>query len=732
MPPDAPDPGRPDPKPVRSREWAALLTVVLVATGLRVWKLDQNGTGNPYYGACVRSMLASGTNFFFASFDPLGVVTVDKPPVALWVQASSARLFGYGGLSVLLPQALMGVISVVLTYGLVRRAFGASSGLIAGLALAVTPICVAIDRDNLPDTALVLVLLLATWALTVASESGRFRPLAGSMALIGLAFNIKMLAAFVVLPTFALAYWLAAPEGWRTRLARLSASGLVLVAVSLSWPIAVELTPKARRPFIGGSMNNSALTLALGYNGIARIMGMGGMGPGGQRPGSTIDTSKNNDSFKGDDAAPSLPPMPPGGPPFGPGGMPGFGGTPGFARFANDGIAGLITWLFPLAIVGSAVVAGRSKIARPIGREHLALGIWGGWFLTHWFVFSFARGIFHEYYTTVMGPAVAAMAGIGAVGLWQASCRGGWRAWLFPTAILLTIAWQASIVNHYPEWRRWLLPTLGGGTLVGSIGLLASGLRGELGRSRAAGLASATVGLATLFVGPTLWSFGPVLAAGNSLLPTADPSMFGVARDKPASMMGPGPGMISDPAETRKLVDFLVANRRGESILVAGLSSMEIAPILIETGEPAVAIGGFMGMDRSLSKEQFVKMVEEGRLRFFLIGGGPGAGGPPGFGPGGPPGGPAGFGPGGPPGFPPGGPGGPMGMMGNFEIVEWVREHGEAVDPRLWKVEAPAEEPEKPPGDEPFDPARMFDRMRKRAKLYDCRPGIGLVPAPAR
>jgi 4-amino-4-deoxy-L-arabinose transferase-like glycosyltransferase len=717
---------KPIPGPSKTWEWIALLAILLVATGLRVWKLDQNGTGNPYYGACVRSMLASPSNFFYASFDSLGIVTVDKPPVALWIQGASARVFGFSGLSVLLPQAVMGVISVGLIYGLVRRVFGAGAGLIAALALAVTPICVAIDRDNLPDSALVLTLLLATWLLSKASETGKLFPLLGAMALVGLAFNIKMLAAFVVLPTFALAYWLAAPVGWKTRFVRLAASGLVLAATSLSWAIAVELVPKDQRPYIGGSRNNSALELALGYNGIARIMGMGGFGPPGMRPGAPPaspgaepkqEPAKAQEKADADAQAPPGPgPDGPGRPPFGRGG-PMFGGTPGFARFANPGIIGLITWLFPLAILGSMVAATRYRLTWPIGREHLALVVWGGWFATHWVVFSFARGIFHEYYTTAIGPAVAALAGIGAMALWESSRQGGWRTLLLPGVVLLTAAWQGSIFNHYPDWRRWLLPTLIGGSGVGSLGLIAS--RWLAGRGAKV---SATLALGVLFVGPTLWSLGCVLAPGNSMMPASDPAMFGVRRDQAASNMpfgpggGPGGPMENNPKETEQMIAFLKANRKDETILIASQSSMPIAPIIIQSGETAISLGGFMGADPAVSKDQFIKMVEDGKLRFFLVGGPGGPPGPGGGGPGGPPG-------GGPPGRGAGGP--PRGPMGNPEILNWVREHGKPVDPKLWKPEEPDHEDES----KPDDPGQFFRRMRRSTQIFDLRPELGLKPA---
>ncbi len=694
---------------------AGLAGVLLVAAGFRLWRLDQNGFGNLYYGAAVRSMLRGWDLFFFGSFDAAGIVTVDKPPVALWFQAIGAKLLGYGGLGVLVPQALMGVASVGLTCHLVRRAFGAGAGLLAGLALAITPICVAVDRDNLPDSALVLLLLLAAWALSRAAESGRLGPLLGAMALAGLGFNVKMLAAFVVLPTFVLAYAIAAPVAWRTRLIRLSASMAVLAATALSWALVVELTPKDRRPYIGGSRTNSALELAMGYNGVARIFGMGGFGPPGARPGPGAPVPARAEAGKAGASKTDRPdeanfPPPPGGPGGPGGGMPGFGGKPGFGRFANRGMVGLITWLFPMALLGGAVAGTRPFRARPIGREHVGLLLWAGWFGTHWVVFSFARGIFHEYYTTVMGPAVAALAGLGAVALWDESRRGGWRALLFPATIALTAAWQGSIIVPYPDWRRWLLPALAGGAGLGAAGLLAAGWLAARRPSVPWSRLAAGVGLASLLIGPAAWSVTPVLARGVSMMPTADPTLLNARRDGAPMpmiplMMGPGSPFEPTPGETRKLVDFLLANRHGEPIVVAGLSCVQIAPILIESGEPAVAIGGFMGMDRALSKDRFVEMVEGGKLRFFLLSPGPGAGG-------------------GPPG------GGPPGGMGNREIVEWVREHGRAVEPKLWRGEgpaAPAEPDEGPPG-----PGRMMARMRRETKLYDCRPDLGPVVPSAR
>jgi 4-amino-4-deoxy-L-arabinose transferase-like glycosyltransferase len=264
---------------------------------------------------------------------------------------------------------------------------------------------------------------------------------------------------------------------------------------------------------------------------------------------------------------------------------------------------------------------------------------------------------------------------------------------------------------------------------VGSVGFVASRWL-TLGWSKA----SAFLAVGVLFVGPTLWSLGSVLAPGISMMPASDPSMLGARRDKPVSAnpfgLGRGGPMESDPKETARLIKFLTANRKDETIFIAAVSSMPMAPIIIESGEPAVSLGGFMGADPALSKDQFIKMVEDGKLRFFLFGPGPGGGGPPG-GPGGrPPGGPGG----GPPGGGPGG--GPPGMMANSAIVEWVREHGKVVDSQLWKAEPAAEAEAEPtddkpmpgPGDPDFDPSKMFRRMRRETQIYDLHPELGLKP----
>src|SRR5258708_10550328 len=249
----------------------ALTALLLLSSFLELFQLNTEGYANTYYAATVKSMLTSWHNFFFASFDPGGFVAVDKPPLGFWLQAASAKVFGLSGLSLLLPEAIAGVLSVALLYHLVARVYGKEAGLLAALALALTPITVVVDRNNTIDSLLILTLLLAAWAVSRACETGRLRWLLACAVLVGLGFNIKMLQAYLVLPAFVLMYLLSAPLRWRTRIWHLILALLVLLVVSLSWAIAVDLTPASARPFVSDSGTNSELSLILGYNGLGRL-----------------------------------------------------------------------------------------------------------------------------------------------------------------------------------------------------------------------------------------------------------------------------------------------------------------------------------------------------------------------------------------------------------------------------------------------------------------------------
>jgi 4-amino-4-deoxy-L-arabinose transferase-like glycosyltransferase len=673
-----PNPPLPDiPTRVETRpwEWALLAAIVLLGAIFRLWNLGQNGFGNPYYASAVRSMLMKWHNFFFVSFDPTGWVTVDKPPVSLWIQTLSAYLLGYKGFSLILPQVLEGLGSVVLVWALVRRRFDAWAALFAGLVMALSPVSVAVDRFNNTDACLVLVLLVAAWFLVRAIESANQWYLMAALALMGIAFNTKMMAAFVVLPAFYSTYLLGAPASWGRRLAHLTYGSLILALVALSWPLAVDLTPPEQRPFVGSTQENSMISLSLGWNGFQRLMRGRGRGafPGAQpTPAANGAVSGVNTSATTkltlQDTAPNPNFRRNGGRNRGRGNFMG-SGEPGPFRLADKNMAGQIAWFLPLAMVALLIGWRMMPTRFPLPPVRQNLFLWAGWLACYGAVFSFMRGAMHPYYLVLMVPPLAALSGIGIRALWV-EYQSGNRSHL-PLALLLTATWQAFIVAQFPDWQVFLLPILLVGSAALAVGLaLVQALRqGVIKDFRSQALLVA--GLLVLFICPTIWALSPVLGSGRSV--EANPDLF---LGDTNGMFGRGGG-DSMGQNTNRLTAFLKANRHGEKYLVAAQNSQAVAPIIIQTGEPAIALGGFMGGDPIVTAHEFAQMVKDGQIRYFLM---QGFGGPGGM-----------MGQNGNPDFRQGALNAPFGnrTVPQAEIAQWVRENGVPVDPKLWSSVTP-------------------------------------------
>jgi 4-amino-4-deoxy-L-arabinose transferase-like glycosyltransferase len=498
----------------RGRSWAIslrgvrpeLLALMALAAVLNLWALSKNGWANEYYAATVRSMASSWHNFLYDSFDPSGVMTVDKPPLALWVQALSVRVFGFHSLSLLVPQALMGVASVALVYDLTRRRFGRTAGFVAGLVLATTPMTVAISRHNNPDALLVLCCVAALWFPVRGLEDGRTRWLVLSGVAIGLGFETKMLVALMVLPGIAFAWLWMAPRGRAVR--QLLAGGFAMAAVGCAWPLLMTLTPASSRPWISGTSDNSIWSLIFGYNGLGRIDGQMG-GPGGGGPGG------------------------------GGGGGGFFGGSTGPFRLFNSALGGQAGWLLGVAVVGGIALIVLTRLRRSDPRTGWLIAT-GGAFLTCAVAFSSAKGIFHPYYVSLLAPFAAALVG-AAAGL---ALRGDHIARVVgPLIVAGGVVTELMVLHNTPGQLTWLPPVL----IVGGIALALALAVGTTARLRKALLAAA---LGLLIWAPATWAFDTLGHATSGTFPSGGPVSATTGFGGPGGGAGGGrfggpPGMQS-------------------------------------------------------------------------------------------------------------------------------------------------------------------------------------------
>ncbi|HTD07628.1 MAG TPA: glycosyltransferase family 39 protein [Solirubrobacteraceae bacterium] len=463
-----------------------LLALMVLAGVLNLWSLSRNGWANEYYAAAVRSMSSSWHDFLFASLDKGGVMTVDKPPLALWIEALSVRVFGYHSLSVLVPQALMGVASVALVYDLVRRRFGRGGGFVAGLALALTPITVAISRHNNPDALLVLCCVAALWctgrAFDAAPERSATRWLVAAGVLVGLGFETKMLVALVVVPGITAAWLWAGPaaRGRLHALRQLLAGGSAMALVGGAWPLLVEFTPAADRPWISGTSDNRVLSLIFEYNGLGRVDGQAGGPAGAAGPGGAGNV---------------------------------FGGSSGPLRLLNPALGGQAGWLLGFALVSSLGILVASRLRRTDARSGWLLAV-GGAFATAAVLFSFAGGIFHPYYVSLLAPFAAALVGAGAAQLIGGSVN---TRIVGPLAVVAGVVTELIIMGDYPGQLPWLEPLLIVVGVLTVIVLVAFGSRTV--RTVAVGTA-----VAALLAAPSVWAFDTLGHATSGTFPAGGPT----------------------------------------------------------------------------------------------------------------------------------------------------------------------------------------------------------------
>jgi 4-amino-4-deoxy-L-arabinose transferase-like glycosyltransferase len=612
-----------------------LLWLVAVLAGvLTLWGLTRNGFANTYYAEAAQAASRSWTAWLTNAVDVSGYTSVDKGPLPNMLMGLSGRLFGFSSFSMLLPEALCGIGSVLILHNLVRRTLGHRAALLAALMLALTPIFVAMSRFNNPDALLVLTEVAAAWALVRALESGRTRHVLLCGLFVGLAFNVKMLQAYLVVPGLALTFLIAARGGIRRRVAQLTAGGAAMLAVSFAWYGAMMLVPAAQRPWVGDTTDNSWFTLIFGANGLSRVTGTaGGGGSGGS-----------------------------------------FGGSTGPLRLLDSAVGGQIAWLLPLALCGLAVGLWSRRRSTRTDRARATYLLCGGWALVSWAVFSFSEGIFHPYYTTALAPALAVLAAGGLVVLWDRSRR----SWLWSTALAATLigtaVLSALLLARVSGFVPWVGPLAVGLSVIAAAALLLRKLpsRRRPVASRAALTRVALLaGLLAVLAGPASYSLATVGRSLSGTNPLAGPASVTQIAGGPGAgargsgqgtlgalslpggegsaaarlrangsqrlaslpgSFGPprgagGPSPITPGAGTSKaLVSYLEAHQGSARYMVAAVSSTSAAGLALASARNVIDIGGFSGGDPTPSLAQLQQLLKSGQLHYVLLGSGRNAG----------------------------------------------------------------------------------------------------------
>jgi 4-amino-4-deoxy-L-arabinose transferase-like glycosyltransferase len=649
----------------------ALAGVLALSAVLNVNKLAQNGYANIFYSAGVKSMLRSWHNFVFVSFDPGGLVTVDKPPFALWVQAASAKLFGFSPLSLLLPEAIIGVLTVAALYWVMTRRFGAWAAVAGALTLAVFPSFVAVSRENGVDPLLILLLVLACGAALRACETGRWRTLVWCGVLVGLAFNTKTLAAYLVVPPIALAYLVCAPRSIRRRVGQLAVAGLAMLVVSFAWIAFVELTPASKRPYVGSSTNNTELGLTFAYNGFGRVEGQtGGPGrvltiPGAYVPGArerAVDAAARaahpSDARRGSTGLPALTPgaasstSAPGAASSAPASSTAhvptptlkpitvvgreknpipFGGPPHPLRLFGVGLGDQAGWMLPFALFGlfgaallvlldgrrtrrreasspdQRPIAAEEPPVQPRGRRDLRLA--ATLVLGGWFL---VEAVVLSLSKGIVHPYyVSALApGTGAMagaGAVAFVKLARGQHRIWGLALMACAVATTVVAQIVLMHREHYLEWFIPVLLVGAV----VGLCALLALRRLAVPAVAFTFL-LLLVAPTAYSATTWLAPAEGTFPAAGPKHDA----------GPGAygASMRDLGIDSALADYVSTHAPGSRWALLTVASDTAAPMML-FGLDAGALGGYSGTDPAVDGPRLARMVASGQARYVLLGG---------------------------------------------------------------------------------------------------------------
>jgi len=585
---------------VRAAEWAIVAAITIGAAVLRLIHIDQVPP-DPFYDAAVRSMELSWHNFFFGAFEPGGSVSIDKPPVDLWLQVISVKLLGFSSTTLKLPEALAGIASVPLLYVTVRRMWSASAGIAAAAAMAVLPIEVITARSDTMDAVMMLALVLALLALVRALETGRSAWLFAGAAALGVAFDVKLLESLVALPGLAAFAYLGLPGSRPRRLLRLSAAGAVYVAVALSWLTATLLFPAHDRPYAIGSTNGSAWNAAFVFNGSDRL---GGKSP---EPGATAFEANQHypvATQEERDHIPIVPPSP----------------TRLLARVGPlSGERLGLELLIALLLGVPALIWGLRGGGEPPGAggapdgegaeadlhrrmRRASAGGLGLWTLAGIVLFSHMVRL-HPRYVEGFTPAVAAMLGIGLAwvlatpgsGAGPGAVRADDRSARLRLALFVA---TLAIAVYYAERLLYGTPGVWWVALAGALGAIACAVLAGVARLGSLLAPTGAMALALLAV--------LAIPLRADLTAISD-------RVSDAGLVGQLPG-----DQQRPLSAYLLAHQHGAHYEVAAESATAIGSLIVQDGLPVLVLTTYDArVFTPVAKLR--QLIAQGRVRYAFL-----------------------------------------------------------------------------------------------------------------
>jgi 4-amino-4-deoxy-L-arabinose transferase-like glycosyltransferase len=553
-----------------------LALITLGAAALRLVHIAQVPP-DPFYDAAVRSMGLSWHNFFFGAFEPGGSVSIDKPPVDLWLQVASVKLVGFSNTSLKLPEALAGTLAVPLLFLAVRRMWSTRAGLAAAVAQAVLPIEVLTSRSDTMDGVMMALIVLALYLIVRSSERGSSAWLLAGAAALGIAFDVKLLESLVALPGLAVLAYLGLPGSRKRRLLQLTAATAVYVVVALAWLTATLIAPAHDRPYAIGSTNGSAWNAAFVFNGTDRLSGKSIEPLTVYQPGRHYPTATQSER----DHIPILPASP----------------TRLFARVGplSGERLGLVLLLALLLGIPALIAGVLDKPARVDDtgyrmRRATAAGL-GVWLLTGIALFSEMARL-HPRYVEGLVPAVTATFGIGAA--WATTSSGRARLIALTLSMVVLIVYAERLLYGRPE--SWWI------ALAGALGAVALAGLARI-RVRPSASSSALLSAGTLAL--------TLLAVAAIPLEIDDTSIENRVSD--AGYIGALPG-----AEQRELSAYLIAHQNGAHYELAAESATGIGSLIVQDARPVVILTTYEARVFT-SVAKLMRLIAEGKVRYAFL-----------------------------------------------------------------------------------------------------------------